>query len=83
MKKIILLLALISISCEKDREVTCWSCRWENTKPLEYRSTVTEICDKTEFEIREYERENTWIRGDEENEMICWELGDTPIPPDN
>ena len=84
MKKLIFLLLLVC-SCEKDKDrepALCWECRWENTKPLEYHSTVKDVCDKTESWIRDYEAENTWINGTEENEMTCWKKGDPAIPPD-
>ena len=59
MKKLLFILSLIALmSCEKPPEY-CWQCNKERFAPNAYASTVQIICDKTEDEIRDFEKQQT------------------------
>lgn len=79
MKKYIFLILLL-FSCEKSREIECWTCRWE-TRIIEfnaYYSTCRDTC-LSEGDIRDYEKSGTWITDKQKNKITCWRQGEPAI----
>lgn len=59
MKKLLFIIGLIALfSCEKQPE-ECWQCKKDIFTDIGYSSSVTIICDKTEDEIRDFEKIQT------------------------
>lgn len=85
MRKAVLIWCLVVVlSCEKDgkNEISiaptkfCWTCefyyptyRYSNWKPYAYR---VEKCDKTEDEIRSWEKEMTYNKPPDNHTVTCW-----------
>jgi hypothetical protein len=81
MKKLLfLILLLLPLSCEKDRSIECWTCRWE-TRIKEfnaYYSTCRDTCFSEKDKIN-YEQDNTWETEKQKTKITCWKQGDEPI----
>ena len=59
MKKLLFVIALVALfSCEKE-PIYCWQCNKEIFTDRTYSSHVTMTCDKTESEIRDFEKSGT------------------------
>ncbi len=84
MKKILFLFLLVFLlSCEKQKEATtpvpekfCWTCefyyptyRYRNWQPSTIRRVV---CEKTEDEIRSYEKEMSYYTPPDNHTVTCW-----------
>lgn len=70
MKKLLFVIALIALfSCEK--ETYCWQCKKDIFAPGAYSSTVQVICNKTEDEIRAFEKQQTRDLLDASAIMTC------------
>ena len=68
-------------SCEKDRSIECYTCRWE-TKMLNfnaYYSTIIDTC-MSERDMIRYEETNTWTTDKQKNRVTCWQQGEPPLP---
>jgi hypothetical protein len=81
MKKLLfLILLLLPLSCEKDRSIECWTCRWE-MKVIEfnaYYSTCRDTC-MTERDKISYETKGTYENAMKKEQVTCWKQGDPPI----
>jgi hypothetical protein len=66
MKTIIILLAIVAISCESEQpeplQRECWTCHVTNVvaegSHIFYGDAFEDLCEKTEAEIRDYELES-------------------------
>lgn len=78
MKKLLFILAVVLLSCEKE-EVFCWNCRRDVTTPMGYYSVMIEVCGQSESDIRAFEQDNSSLAGTTTKEMTCWKRGESPI----
>ena len=82
MKKLLFLILLTFLfSCEKDRSIECWTCRWEEKifKTSAYHSTINDTC-MSEHDILTYQNKNTWETDIKKNRIMCWKQGDPSLP---
>lgn len=78
MKKLLFLLLLTFLfSCEKDRAIECWTCRWEMKINNAYYSTCRDTCMPEENKLM-YEKTGTFENTNKKERVTCWKQGDPP-----
>jgi hypothetical protein len=72
MKKLLFLLFVLALfACEKE-PVFCWKCRRDVLVPGATYSVMLKVCDVSENGIKEFEKDNTYIKGTTTLSMTCW-----------
>jgi hypothetical protein len=80
MKKLLIFIALIIFaSCEKNRDIECYTCRWE-TKVVSSHAYYSYLIDTCLSDVESYEAAGTWKTSKAESKVTCWKRGEPWLP---